>query len=373
LVAHQDVAFTERIGPIAIGFESLVDVKMDGEPHVVQAARARADRRGVDGPLEFDSAADAPRDERDLGWSRKRERPEVGDGDDLVHVEFATRTKNDAHVDFTERRHYGFALRPRNNPPIIGAPSPLVNARTRSSEALPRSDRDRRSPARLKGEALMDNLAGIRFGPTILAAARSAGLDPRFLAAVAAQESGGPDSDSGSNIVGDGGHGHGVFQLDDRWHAIARTPAAMDPAANADYAAHMLASLLRQYGGDRHAALSAYNTGSPTATGTTTTWSDGRTLGYADSVLRHLGRLEARDALLPDTGDQTAPAWSLGQLAIANGAGQTTAAPGLIQVPAFTPSTQTFRSYQSEYRDAAGSIADEDDRMLAGLIDPSDG
>ena len=65
----------------------------------------------------------------------------------------------------------------------------------------------------------------------------------------------------------------------------------MDPGRNADYAAGMLSGLLDQYGGDVHKALSAYNSGSPTATGTTTRWSDGETLGYADSVMRHYQRL----------------------------------------------------------------------------------
>ena len=131
----------------------------------------------------------------------------------------------------------------------------------------------------------------VAFGAQIAAAATRHHLDPRLLAAVAAQETGGPGSDSGRNVVGDGGHGRGLFQIDDRWHAFARDPAAMDPARNADYAAGLLAGNLRRYGGDARAALSAYNAGSPTATGTRTDWGDGRPLGYADSVLRHYARL----------------------------------------------------------------------------------
>ena len=139
----------------------------------------------------------------------------------------------------------------------------------------------------------------IAFGPQIEAAATRHHLEPRLLAAVAAQETGGPGSDSGHNIVGDAGHGRGVFQIDDRWHAFARTPAAMDPAKNADYAAGLLESNLHRYGGDVRSALSAYNTGSPTATGTRTDWGDGKPVGYADSVLRHYARLG---------GDPAAPA-----------------------------------------------------------------
>lgn len=137
----------------------------------------------------------------------------------------------------------------------------------------------------------MNELTGIRFGAEITAAARTYGLDPHLLAGVAAQETGGPGASSGSNIVGDAGHGHGLFQIDDRTYAFARTPAAMDPKQNANTAARILADNLQRYGGNVKAALSAYNAGSPTATGTRTTWADGRTLGYADSVLRHVSEL----------------------------------------------------------------------------------
>lgn len=137
---------------------------------------------------------------------------------------------------------------------------------------------------------------GVAFAPQIAGAARRHGLDPELLAAVAAQETGGPGANAGRNIVGDGGHGHGVFQIDDRWHAFASTPDAMDPAKNADYAAGMLSGLLKQYGGDVNEALSAYNAGSPTATGTRTRWSDGSNLAYADSVIRHYQQLTGEAA-----------------------------------------------------------------------------
>jgi hypothetical protein len=168
----------------------------------------------------------------------------------------------------------------------------------------------------------------VAFAPQITAAAQRHHLDPKLLAAVAAQETGGPGSDSGANVVGDGGHGHGLFQIDDRWHAFASTPAAMDPAKNADYAAGMLSGLLATYGGNVHMALSAYNSGSPTATGTTTNWG-GTVLGYADSVLAHYAQLggsgptgaasatalAARDAAIPDLGATTASANSLQTMA----------------------------------------------------------
>ena len=133
----------------------------------------------------------------------------------------------------------------------------------------------------------------VAYAREITAAAARHQLDPRLLAAVAAQETGGPQSNSGRNIVGDGGHGRGVFQIDDRYHAFARTLEAMDPAKNADYAATMISGLLRRYGGNVHRALSAYNAGSPDTAGTKTAWQDGSLLGYADSVLRHYRNLGA--------------------------------------------------------------------------------
>jgi hypothetical protein len=138
---------------------------------------------------------------------------------------------------------------------------------------------------------------------------------------VNAQETGGPGSHSGANVVGDGGHGHGVFQIDDRYHAFASTPAAMDPAQNANYAAGMLSGLLQKYGGNVHAALSAYNAGSPSATGTTTNWG-GTTLGYADSVMAHYAQLNgsARDAEMPELATTSASVNQLAGLASSNSA-----------------------------------------------------
>lgn len=139
----------------------------------------------------------------------------------------------------------------------------------------------------------------IPYASQIAAAAWRHHIDSRLLAAVAAQETGGPGSIGGRNIVGDAGHGHGLFQIDDRYHAFARTARAMDPAANADYAAGLLSGLLRRFGGDVRKALSAYNAGDPDARGTVTQWADGSRLAYADSVLRHyamLGEAEQPEA-----------------------------------------------------------------------------
>ncbi|HVN68858.1 MAG TPA: transglycosylase SLT domain-containing protein [Candidatus Binatia bacterium] len=156
---------------------------------------------------------------------------------------------------------------------------------------------------------------GVAYAPQIAGAARRHGLDPGLLAAVAAQETGGPDTNAGHNEVGDGGHGRGLFQIDDRWHAFASTPAAMDPGANADYAAGMISGLLKRYGGNVRSALSAYNAGSPTATGTRTRWSDGSDLSYADSVLRHYQRLTGGPAQSSESTQSTAIAESGSEIA----------------------------------------------------------
>jgi hypothetical protein len=70
-----------------------------------------------------------------------------------------------------------------------------------------------------------------------------------------------------------------------------------------------------------HAALSAYNAGSPTATGTLTDWG-GTQLGYADSVLAHQAALtgSSRDAQIADLADTSAGVNELQGLAAASSA-----------------------------------------------------
>lgn len=89
----------------------------------------------------------------------------------------------------------------------------------------------------------------------------------------------------------------------------------MDPQANADYAAGMISSLLKRYGGNVPDALSAYNSGSPRATGTKTRWADGSDLGYADSVLRHYHLLTAESPQSSATAESSAEIASVGALA----------------------------------------------------------
>jgi len=85
------------------------------------------------------------------------------------------------------------------------------------------------------------------------------GLPPFFLHAVGSRE---------TNLVdelGDGGHGHGVFQLDDRSHQI---PDPFPVEVQAEIAAGMLAELRDRFGSWR-AAANAYNSGQPLDEGTT--------------------------------------------------------------------------------------------------------
>lgn len=68
-----------------------------------------------------------------------------------------------------------------------------------------------------------------------------------------------------NNILGDHGHGHGLMQLDDRWHKdFLNDPAhknGLDPASNIDYGASLLRANLDHYHGDYLRALCAYNAG----------------------------------------------------------------------------------------------------------------
>jgi hypothetical protein len=231
----------------------------------------------------------------------------------------------------------------------------------------------------------MNTNVTVAFGAQIAAAATRHHLEPRLLAAVAAQETGGPGADSGRNIVGDGGHGHGVFQIDDRWHAFARSPGAMDPARNADYAAGMLESNLHRYGGDLRAALSAYNSGSPHATGTVTDWGDGKAVGYADSVFRHYERLggdpaaaafgspQPAAAAPPDARDSSAAVDALrgllaqlGLSGLGSGGGPVAADPAAaafptpLSLPAYRPIPQPD-SRERDLAPSAGAAAADDD------------
>jgi soluble lytic murein transglycosylase-like protein len=196
---------------------------------------------------------------------------------------------------------------------------------------------------------------GVSYASDIAAAARRYGVDPNLLAAVAAQETGGPDTNAGRNVVGDDGHGHGLFQIDDRSHPFASTRAAMDPAQNADYAAGMLSGLLKTYGGNVREALSAYNTGSPTAAGTPTRWGDGSDLSYADSVMRHYERLTGEPVQSNAVAESGATIASVGAL---QNAAQTL--PPMPPLPPPVHSAHAFHRQATDYLALLNDDRDED-------------
>ncbi|HUC37042.1 MAG TPA: hypothetical protein VMR97_07960 [Acidimicrobiales bacterium] len=108
------------------------------------------------------------------------------------------------------------------------------------------------SPADLRAEverALED-------WPFIVTIERACGLPRWLLFAVGSRET------NLTNEVGDGGHGHGVWQLDDRSHKI---PTGFDQnvSQQAIAAAEMLAGELAAYGGDIIEAAAVYNSGQP--------------------------------------------------------------------------------------------------------------
>ncbi|MBV8148056.1 MAG: transglycosylase SLT domain-containing protein [Candidatus Eremiobacteraeota bacterium] len=191
--------------------------------------------------------------------------------------------------------------------------------------------------------------AGVAYAPQIAAAGRRHGIDPALLAAVAAQETGGPGSNAGRNVVGDGGHGHGLFQIDDRSHAFAETAQALDPGANADYAAGMLSSLVRRYG-DLRQALSAYNSGQPNAIGTETTWPDGERLSYADSVLKHYDAISgvAEPESLLASAQAELPSLTTSLNALSSVAGVTPTLPPLT-LPSLPSPDQTYHRQATDY------------------------
>lgn len=81
-------------------------------------------------------------------------------------------------------------------------------------------------------------------------------LPPRTLYALGSRETN--LSAHFEQTPGDGGHGHGTWQLDDRSHKIPK-PFPMD--MQCDMAAALIASLIAHFKGNVKAAFSAYNAG----------------------------------------------------------------------------------------------------------------
>jgi soluble lytic murein transglycosylase-like protein len=82
-----------------------------------------------------------------------------------------------------------------------------------------------------------------------------------LLLAIASRESGmGLSLDA--NWTGDNGNGIGIMQIDRRYHSdFTGRFANNDHQANIDYGAEFLSGLIRQFPGDRTAAVAAYNAG----------------------------------------------------------------------------------------------------------------
>ncbi|MEL6613965.1 MAG: transglycosylase SLT domain-containing protein [Bacteroidota bacterium] len=98
------------------------------------------------------------------------------------------------------------------------------------------------------------------FDRLFLDAEQKHGVPFSILAAVASRE-----TNMGQTVTadwtGDGGHGRGLMQIDDRWHtAFVDSTANNDHAANIDYAAGLLATEHRHFG-EWAPALAAYNAG----------------------------------------------------------------------------------------------------------------
>lgn len=87
------------------------------------------------------------------------------------------------------------------------------------------------------------------------------GLPPFLLYAVGSRET------NLTNEIGDGGHGHGVFQLDDRYHTI-HTGFDTSVFSQATVAAGMLATLHSAHQ-DWASVCNIYNSGSPNVLNTT--------------------------------------------------------------------------------------------------------
>lgn len=108
-----------------------------------------------------------------------------------------------------------------------------------------------------------------KWAPLATPIALNYGLDPALLLAIVDRESLGGDAlkPPGPAGTGDGGHGRGLAQLDDRSHpftsCVDDTGAALwkDPWLNLSYAARLLRRLLDTFHGDTAAALAAYNAG----------------------------------------------------------------------------------------------------------------
>jgi len=117
----------------------------------------------------------------------------------------------------------------------------------------------------------------------ILQAAMRHEIDPKLLAAVGEQETNmgkGALYDQKTHIGADG-HGHGIWQMDDRFNSKADCEkAGKDPNFAADAAAAKLSNDMHAYG--KEMGIQAYNTAADTS------------LPYYHSVMGHYAEIEAQ-------------------------------------------------------------------------------
>lgn len=93
------------------------------------------------------------------------------------------------------------------------------------------------------------------------AAANATGIERNLLLAVASRESA-MGITLNSLGLGDGGHGNGLMQIDDRSHkAYTSAHSPFNHRANVLYGAQYLKGLINHYGGNLRYALPAYNCG----------------------------------------------------------------------------------------------------------------
>lgn len=103
-----------------------------------------------------------------------------------------------------------------------------------------------------------------RYALEIWCAAELYRVDPVVLAAILERESLGGDAltPPGPRGTGDGGHGRGLMQIDDRWHgSFVDTGLWREPAFALLYAARLLRQALDALGDDYSPAIGAYNAG----------------------------------------------------------------------------------------------------------------
>lgn len=103
-----------------------------------------------------------------------------------------------------------------------------------------------------------------RYALEIWCAAELYRVDPVVLAAILERESLGGDAltPPGPRGTGDGGHGRGLMQIDDRWHGpFVATGLWREPPFALLYAARLLRQALDALGGEYGPAIGAYNAG----------------------------------------------------------------------------------------------------------------